>query len=175
MIKSKPNEIYFSKSYKMMWLSKQGIIDGTTNGFKIKSMSEYFPGRQFVAKSDPDRPTLNRFGVIANEPVFHFCDNAVDTLMWYWEVFSFLDDQEPTINFFEIKPLSRFFKNRAPDETMLFQCGTNSFEIVKQTNIQCVAQDACKEIENNPQRIIDRYPNYDMRDFILQIKKQAQK
>ena len=33
----------------------------------------------------------------------------------------------------------------------------------------------CKEIENNHQKIIDRYPNYDMKDFILRIKRQAQK
>ncbi|MBQ8686336.1 MAG: hypothetical protein IJ517_01080 [Alphaproteobacteria bacterium] len=168
-------EVCFSKSYKMMWLTKMGLGDQTTTGFNIKSMSEYFPGRQFVAKGNPARPTSNRFGVIANEPVFHFCDNAVDTLMWYWEVFSFFDDEGPIINFFEIKPLAKVFKNRAPDETMLYQCGTNSFEIVKRTNIQCVAQDACKEIENNHQKIIDRYPNYDMKDFILRIKRQAQK
>ena len=156
----------------MMW-NTGNIKDGVTGGFDIKDFKEYTPGRQFVAKGshEPHGP----FGIRTNVPVFHFCNNAVDTLMWYWEVFDFMDWDKPTpaIQFFEIKPLDKIYRSRVNDETMLWQCGTNKFEIVRHTNLKNVAEDACKEILHDTAEIICRYSHYDMMDYIKKIQKQA--
>ena len=156
---------YYSKSYKMTWRD-DGLVDGLSSAFNIQDNKEYTPGRQFTAQY------INRgsgFGVQAPVPIFHFCDNAVDTLMWYWEVFDFMDYDAPVIHFFEIKPLAPVFKNQAPDETMLWQCGTNKLEIVRETSLQQVAKDACAEIEQNKSEIIARYPHYNMDMYIKKI------
>lgn len=158
-------EYKMTKSYKMMW--RDGlIVDGLSHSFDIKNFAEYTPGRQFVAQSGH---SYERFGVRASKPVFHFCDNAIDTLMWYWQVFDFMDYDAPTIHFFEIKPLAPVFKNQAPDETMLWQCGTNKLEIIRETSLQQVAKDACVEIEQNKSEIIARYPHYNMDMYIKKI------
>lgn len=160
-----------TKSYKMMWRDPF-IIDGLSAAFNITDFKEYTPGRQFVAKF---KDTYERFGVLASVPVFHFCDNALDILMWYWEVMDFFEDTEKTIHFFEIKPHGKVYKNRVPDETRLWQCGCNKIEIVKETTLAQVAQDACKEIAQNPTEIIARYPHYDMIAYCAKIKNQATK
>ena len=162
---------YYSKSYKMTWRDGN-IIDGLTSAFNIQDKKEYTPGRQFTAKHT-GRNT--GFGVRAPVPIFHFCDNAVDTLMWYWLVFDFLDFDAPTINFFEVKPLSDVYKNRAPDETCLWQCGTNKLEIVCQTSLAQVARDAMLEIQENKAEIIARYPHLNMERYIMKINRQAKR
>ncbi len=168
-----PKEIdfkpYCSKSYKMMWDDGK-LKDGLTLGFKIKNMNEYTPGRQFTATGSA---APMRFGVIAPNAIFHFCDNAVDTLMWYWLVFDFLDFDAPTVNFFEVKPLDSVYKNRAPDETYLWQCGTNKLEIVCKTSLAQVARDAMMEIQQNRAEIIARYPHLNMERYIIKIQRQA--
>ena len=162
---------YFTKSYKMMFKDKYES-DCMTYGFNIKDMSEYAPGRQFVAKNKFNH---SRFGVDAPVPVFHFCDNAIDTLLWYWEVFDFMDEEYPVVNFFEIKPLAKVYKNRSPDELMLYQCGTNKIEIVRHTSLTEVATDAMREIENGFINIILKYPHFDMLEYKARIAKQAQR
>ena len=158
-----------TKSYKMVWPSAS-TPDGLSHAFNIKDLKEYTPGRQFVAES---KYNFNHFGIQAPTPVFHYCDNAVDTLMWYWEVFNFFDDLEPTIHFFEIQPHGKIYKNRAPDETMLWQCGCNKIEIIKEISMQQLMTDAYKEIQQKQEEIITRYPHYDMVAYCQQIKKQA--
>ncbi len=165
-------QLYYTKSYKMVW-PESDLPDGLSVAFKIKKLAEYTPGRQFVA--NPRNNYLGRFGVQANEPIFHYCDNAVDILMWYWNVFNFIDYDSPMIGFLEIKPIGTIYKNRTPDETELWQCGVNKIEIVKHTNIKQVAQDACQEIAQNQDEIISRYKNYEMARFIAKIKYIAQK
>ena len=152
-----------------MW-DDGNLKDGLTLGFKIKNMNEYTPGRQFTATGSA---APMRFGVIAPNAIFHFCDNAVDTLMWYWLVFDFLDFDAPTVNFFEVKPLDSVYKNRAPDETYLWQCGTNKLEIVCKTTLSQVARDAMMEIQQNRAEIIARYPHLNMERYIKKIKRQA--
>ncbi|MDW2958579.1 MAG: hypothetical protein R8M37_02110 [Alphaproteobacteria bacterium] len=165
-------EIYAAKSYKMVWPA-DSLPDGLSISFNIKSTEEYTPGRQFTAI--PRKNYFGGFGVRATEPVFHFCDNAVDMLLWYWEVYDFIDYDTPTITFLEIKPIGTIYKNQAPDKTELWQCGANQIEIVRHTNIKQVAQDACKEIAQNQDEIIARYPNHNMVRYIAKIKRIAQK
>ena len=162
---------YFTKSYKMMFKDTH-IRDGLTRAFNIQNMSEYTPGRQFVASMDGN---LSYFGVNTSVPIFHFCDNAIDTLLWYWEVFDFMDEEYPVVNFFEIKPLAKVYKNRSPDELMLYQCGTNKIEIVRHTSLTEVATDAMREIENGFINIILKYPLFDMLEYKERIAKQAQR
>lgn len=165
-------QIYCSKSYKMVWPA-YSLRDKFSASFNIKNAAEYTPGRQFVAK--PIGDCFTGFCVHSKEAVLHFCDNAVDTLMWYWEVFDFIDYETPQITFLEIKPIGTVYRNQVPDETELWQCGVNKIEIVRHTDIKQVAQDACKEIEQNKDEIIARYPIHNMRRYIAKIKRTAQK
>lgn len=158
----------YTKSYKMLWNCDMGI-DPVTAGFGITKWAEYTPGRCFVAKQVGTN--FDAFAVRAPEPIFHFCDNAVDILMWYWEVFDFGLD----VHFVEIKPVGTVYKNRANDETALWQCGVNKFEFVRHTTIKEVAQDACREIDAKCSEIIARYPQYNMQQVIRRIKRSAQK
>lgn len=158
----------YTKSYKMLWNCDMGI-DPVTAGFGITKWAEYTPGRRFVAKQVGTN--FDAFAVRAPEPIFHFCDNAVDILMWYWEVFDFGLD----VHFVEIKPVGTVYKNRANDETALWQCGVNKFEFVRHTTIKEVAQDACREIDAKRSEIISRYPQYNMQQVIRRIKRIAQK
>ncbi len=163
----------YSKSYKMVWPEAGPLKDGLSWSCNFDKMSQFYPGQVFLAKRAENHS--NRFGVLAQKPVFHFCDNAVDTLLWFWEVFDCLDDDKPVVNFLEIKPMGRIYKNQAPDETQLWQCGVNQFKVMRKVDIKRVAQDACKEIEHSYQEIIARYPHYDMIEYIQKIKRQAQK
>ncbi len=162
-------KVYCSKSYKMMWCDVF-MKDAMSQGFGIKDISEYAPGRQFTAI---ETGQFKEVGTQAEEPVFHYCDNAVDTLMWYWEMFDFVDCGGQKLYFFEIKPLSQKYKSRTPVDPKLWQCGANKIEILKQTTLKQVAMDACKEIEQNRDEIIKRYPNHDMNKYIERIVAQA--
>ena len=83
--------------------------------------------------------------------------------------------EEQQVNFFEIKPLAKVYKNRSPDELMLYQCGTNKIEIVRHTTLKEVAIDAMREIENGFINIILKYPHFDMLEYKARIAKQAQR
>ena len=162
--------------FKMIFL--QGSHFAKT--YNISEIDNIYPGQRFVShgkaiewcqkysKSGTPSPGITLQTAI---PMIHFCDNAVDILMWYWEVFDFGLD----VHFVEIKPVGTVYKNRANDETALWQCGVNKFEFVRHTTIKEVAQDACREIDAKCSEIIARYPQYNMQQVIRRIKRSAQK
>jgi len=120
-------------------------------------------GRQIVAS-----PGITPCGICAPEPVFHFCDNAIDCLMWYWEFEGAFDDNGSTL-FYEIKPCSRVYKSRCPDETQLFQCGANRITYVRKLTLPQIYLHAQIEVKRNRKEIIARYPNYEMKRLIASI------
>jgi len=129
--------------------------------FDRKIKLNMFPeiGRQMIAS-----PGWTPCGIVAPEPVFHFCDNAIDSLMWYWEF-----DYGDKMVFYEIKPNSCIYKSRCPDETQLYQCGANRITYIRRLTLPQMYLRALIEANKNRSEIIARYPNYEMGHLLASI------
>jgi len=139
--------------YKIIWPVTQKITPDTAPVI----------GQQIIASSG-----WTPCGIVAPEPVFHFCDNAIDCLMWYWEFNGAFDCNGPTL-FYEVKPNSSVYKSRCPDETQLYQCGANRITYVRRLTLPQIYFRAQLEVKRNRKEIITRYPNYEMGRLIAAI------
>lgn len=146
--------------------------------YNISDIDEIYPGRRFVShgkrfewclrynKSGVPRPGIT---LQTDIPMIHFCDNAIDLLMWYY-VGMGLASPWQEIYFFEVKPLSPVHKQRCNDKNKLYQCGAWHVEIVKPMTMGDILRVADQEIQNNTEEIINRYPDKNMLKLIMHIQ-----
>ena len=109
--------------------------------------------------------------VFSQEPVIHFCDNAIDLLMWYYKGWD-----GPVYNetyFFEVEPIGAIYKNQCNDKNHFWQCGANKIKIVRQVSFGELLRVASDEIKQNLDEIINRYPEHNMLKLILHVKNNA--
>lgn len=160
--------------FKMIFL--QGSHFAKT--YNISEIDDIYPGQRFVSrgkefewcqkysKSGKPSPGITLQTVI---PMLHFCDNAVDLLMWYLVGMKSMSPWQE-IYFFEIEPLSPVHKQRCNDKNQFFQCGAQNIEIKKQLTMGDILRIADQEITENIDEIINRYPNQNMMKIILHIQ-----
>ena len=146
--------------------------------YKIADINDVYPGQRFVSrgklyewcqkysKSGAAQPGL---ALQTQVPMIHFCDNAIDLLMWYYVgIQDALPYQE--IYFFEIKPLSPVHKQRCNDKNKLYQCGAWHIEITQPLTMGDILRLADQEIQNNIDEIINRYPDQNMLKLIVHVQ-----
>ena len=126
-------------------------------------------GQQFTAKSfDKDAIEAN-VALNAPEFVLHFCDKAIDTLMWM-DCCMNSGLFKTNAKVYEIKPLSFVYKQQCNDKNALWQCGANKIEFVCQLDKIDLLRDAVAETDRDFSKIIMRYPNRNMLKMIMDIQ-----
>ncbi len=157
--------------FKLIMMQKSYFADT----YDIHSPYDINPGQCFFAKGkrfdwcqyiDDNGFSHPKVCVWNEQPQIHFCDNAIDLLMWYivglGEANWFNE-----VYFYEIIPMLPYCKQRCNDKNNLFQCGAPGIKIVRQLTIGDVFRIANKEIKKNIKEIINRYPNQNMMKLIL--------
>lgn len=145
------------KYYKI--ITSKSIFKDSYNILDIRSIPF---GTRFVAQKpkNPSRVILN-----SNMPVIHFCDSAVNTMLWY----SFIFDGciEPWLLemvgichdtcIYEIKPVSPVIYGVCRDEYHLYQCGANIVEFGEKIPVEQVVRNAVKEYKKHKIRMYTMY------------------
>lgn len=146
--------------------------------YNISDINDIYPGQRFVSrgkrfewcqsysKSGAARPGVT---LQTRAPMIHFCDNAIDLLMWYYIGMGITSPYQE-IYFFEIKPLSPVHKQRCNDKNKLYQCGAWHIEITQPLTMGDILRLADQEIQNNIDEIINRYPDQNMLKLIVHIQ-----
>lgn len=146
--------------------------------YNIADINDVYPGQRFVSRGKPYEwcQIYSKSGAAqpglalqTQVPMIHFCDNAIDLLMWYYVgIQDALPYQE--IYFFEIKPLSPVHKQRCNDKNKLYQCGAWHIEITQPLTMADILRLADQEIQNNIDEIINRYPDQNMLKLIVHVQ-----
>ncbi len=146
--------------------------------YNISEIDDIYPGRRFVSRGKPFEWCQNYSdsgiptpGITLQNPVpmIHFCDNAIDLLMWYRIGMKSISPWQE-VYFFEILPLSPVHKQTCNDKNKLYQCGAWHIEIIRQITIGEIFRIASQEIKDNIDEIINRYPDQNMMKIILYIQ-----
>lgn len=151
--------------------------------YHINSIDDIYPGQVFIARGKPfewcqdlddDLYPKPAVPVFTAEPVIHFCDNAIDTLMWY---FTGLGDNISFYEayFLEVVPTIPVYKQVCIDENKLWQCGARAIKVIRHVPYGEMLRIADKEIKRNRVGIINRYPNKNMFKLIQYIKNNVYK
>ena len=146
--------------------------------YNISEIEELYHGRRFVSRgkrfewcqkySKSGRASAG-LTLQTDIPMIHFCDNAIDLLMWYYKGMSPVSPYQE-IYFFEIKPLSPVHKQRCNDKNKLYQCGAWHIEIVQPLTMGDILRAADLEIQQNMEEIINRYPDQNMLKLIMHVQ-----
>lgn len=146
--------------------------------YNIGDVEEIWPGRRFVSRGMPydwcaifDNSGYRNPGVTIQSvvPMIHFCDNVIDLLLWYFvSLKSCLPYTE--VYFFEVKPLSKVYKQQCNDKDGLWQCGAHTIEIVQQLDFGDVLRLANQDIDNKIPTIIKQYPQHNILKLVHYIK-----
>lgn len=146
--------------------------------YNIRDVDDIYPGRRFVSRGKLydwcaifDNSGYRQRGLSIHYavPLIHFCDNAIDLLMWYYvSMKQSLPYSE--VYFFEIKPLAPVHKERCIDKDGLYQCGAHTIEIVKQLSFGDILRIADQEIDKKRDKIIKRYPEQNMFKLIKYVQ-----
>lgn len=146
--------------------------------YGIDCPEDIYPQQVFAAKGTPrkwctwedEHGFINPRVCLWNEkPLIHFCDNAIDMLMWYWVGMDDMPSYQE-VYFYEIIPCVPYYKGRCIDNNDLFQCGATHIRIKKQLSTGDVMRIALSEIDKNPDEIINRYPNHNMLKIMMRIR-----
>ena len=169
-MKSK-NKTHF---YKMILMQSSFFV----RAYGIAEPEELCPGRVFRAHGRPmewclgtdnNGDTVPRVCMFNRQPLIHFCDNMIDMLMWYWVG---MDDcpSYREVYFYEVIPSVPYYKKQCTDDNALYQCGARAIRIKRQLSTGDVMRIALKEINKNPDEIINRYPNHNMLKIMMRIR-----
>mgnify|MGYP003307134257 CR=1 FL=1 len=149
--------------------------------YNIDSPDDIYPGQCFFAKGKQFEWCTHTDSIgfchpkvcLWNEwPLIHFCDNAIDLLMWY-KIGLHDENWFREIYFYEITPSLPYYKERCKDKNRLFQCGARGIKIIRHLTMDDVLRIAKKEINNNIEEIINRYPDQNMMKLILYVQENA--
>lgn len=149
-----------------------------TDTYNITSPEDLYPTRRFYARgrrfdwcshTDADGFLAPDVCVWNAHPLIHFCDNAIDMLMWYWVG---MDDYPSfsEVYFYEIVPSLPYYKERCNDKNQFFQCGARAIQVIRQLSTGDVMRIAAREIESDMDEIIHRYPDQNMMKYIMRIR-----
>lgn len=94
-------------------------------------------------------------------PVFHFCDNAFDVMLWH----SLFETQNTTV--YEIKPLGKVVKQRCNDSAGLYQCGAQDIEIIKPVSQKQLFKMALSEYRKKRKTKKQLYPHIDFKPILF--------
>ena len=159
-----------AKYYKLISLWPAGF----GGRCKVSDWDELLPGHLFTCPGRDYKWCISEdlepgVGILSEIPVFHFCDNALDTVLWH----KYLSTRTP--EFFtapyEIRPRTKVYKERSRDDVGLYQCGSYAIEIVRPITMGKLERRAIAEFESDPSAAIFRYPNINILYHILEMKK----
>lgn len=146
--------------------------------YNIGDVDDIWPGRRFVSRGQPydwcayydeSGRRFPRVSIHSMIPVIHFCDDVIDLLMWYLVSFkSSLPYNE--VRFFEVKPLSKVYKQQCNDKAGLWQCGAHTIEIVQEMDFGDILRLANRNIDNRIPELINRYPEHNVLKLVQYIK-----
>lgn len=139
------------KYYKVIFIGsmRQGSLFAQT--FGVRGLVDLPDGRRFYAQTTTAYDMDRKCEIASPVPLIHFCDNALDALLWRDIVF----EQERYV--FEVRPIGDVVKSVCNDKNGLYQCGAPGIELVKVIKEGELEQLAQREIADNPDAAIARY------------------
>lgn len=141
----------------------------------IDDISAIPNGTKFTASAPVENDKVKK-NLYINKPVFHFCDNAFDIMLWH-NIFERLyqsSDAKQTPVIYEIIPLSEVVKEKCSDKLELYQCGATKIEIKTKMSLNRMFDRAVKEFKNNKAQKEELYPNLPLSKIIDAWKRHQQ-
>lgn len=167
-----------TKYYKIIFLPDSMFA----RQYGLSEEYDIMPGQRFTAhgkkyewccKTDKKGFVEDKVSICTADPVIHFCDNAIDALLWA-DLLNRTNADEKYGYFYEVQPLGHIYKQQCNDNDGYFQCGAHRIEILRRVSNKEMLRLGAQEIDENASGIIQRYPHKNMIRFMNLVKCRAQ-
>ncbi len=147
--------------YKIIYIGDAQNTSFFVDQFHIRGLSDLWTGRCFEA-TNICMSGSQECMIQAPYPVIHFCDNALDALLWRG-LFGHVR------YVFEIEPIGQVFREKCNDQNGLYQCGARGIKLQKLITEDGLIKLAQAHVYKDPKASIDRYTNVAIKDYIYKL------
>lgn len=157
-----------NRFYKVIFIGDMHSDSLFALTFGIHGLTDLKPGRKFMATHKYTSVDIEKYAIPSPVPLIHFCDNAVDTLLWR-QIFGHVR------YVFEIQPIGPITYDICKDHNRLQQCGAPGIELKQLVTENGLINLAKAEMAVNPDRIINQYENPLIRQWLWRLYHGARK
>ena len=148
--------------YKVIYIGNMESHSFFCDTFGVRGLADLTRGRMFHADASRVQSQMPEYVIQSPVPLIHFCDNALDTLLWC-KLFGHVR------YVFKIKPIGDVQRAVCNDNIGLYQCGAPGIELKRRISEEKLIKLARREVSRDIDAAVARYAAPSLQNYIRRL------